>query len=50
MLDMHFTTMDFDLIVATPMEDSVMASKSLKTCPIIIGYQEMSVDLVLLDL
>ena len=30
LLDMHVTTMDFDLIVATPMGDSVMASKMLK--------------------
>ena len=47
---MHITTMDFDLIVATPMGDSIVASKMLKKCPIMIGYQEMSIDLVLLDL
>ena len=50
LLDMHVTTMDFDLIVATPMGDYVVASKMMKKCPIMIGYQEMLVDLVLLDL
>ena len=50
LLDMHVTTMDFDLIVATPMGDSVVASKMLKNCPVMIDYQEMLVDLVLLDL
>ena len=39
LLDIHVTTMDFDLIVATPMGDSVMASKMLKNCPIMISYQ-----------
>ena len=43
-------TMDFDLIIATPMGDSVVASKLLKNCPVTIGYQEMLVDLVFLDL
>ena len=38
LLDMHVNTMDFDLIVATPMGDSIMASKMLKNCPIMIGY------------
>ena len=50
LLDMHVTKMDFDLIVATPMGDSIVVSKMLKKCPVMIGYQEMSVDLVLLDL
>ena len=27
-----------------------MASKMMKNCPVMIGYQEMLVDLVLLDL
>ena len=30
LLDMHVTTLDFDLIVATPMGDSIVASKMLK--------------------
>ena len=50
LLDMHVTNMDFDLIVATSMGDSVVASNMLKKCLVMIGYQEMSVDLVLLDL
>ena len=31
LLDMHVTTMDFDLIVAISMGDSIVASKMLKT-------------------
>ena len=42
--------MDFDLIVATPMGDSVVTSKILKDCLVVIGYRELPVDLVLLDL
>ena len=42
--------MDFDLIVATPMRDSVVTSKMLRDCLVMIGYREMPVDLVLLDL
>ena len=38
LLDMHVTTMYFDLIVATPIGDFFMASKMLKNCPIMIGY------------
>ena len=49
LLDMHVTAMDFDLIIATLMGDSVVTSKILKNYPVMIGYQEMSVDLVLLD-
>ena len=47
---MHVITMDFDLIVATPMGNSIVASKMMKNCPVMIGYQEMLVELVLLDL
>ena len=50
LLDMYATTMDFDLIVATPMGDSVVTSKMLKNYLVMIGYQEMSIDLVLPDL
>ena len=42
--------MDFDLIVATPMGVSVVTSKMLRDCLVMIGYREMPVDLVLLDL
>ena len=41
---MHISTMDFDLIVATPMGDSVVVSRMLKNCPMMIGYREMQVD------
>ena len=50
LLDMNVTTMDFDLIVATLMGDYVVAHKMLKNYLVMIGYQEMSVNLVLLDL
>ena len=50
LLDMHVTIMDFNLIVATPMGDFVVDSKMLKNYPVMIGYWEMSIDLVLLDL
>ena len=45
---MPVASMDFDLIVATPMGDSVMTSKMLRGCLVMIGYKEMLVDLVLL--
>ena len=38
LLDMHVTTLDFDLIVATPMGDYVVASKMLKKCLVMVGY------------
>ena len=41
--------MDFDLIVATPMGVSVVTSKMLRDCLMMIGYREMPVDLVLLN-
>ena len=47
---MSVTCMDFDLIVATPMGVSVMTSKMLRDCLVMIGYREIPVDLVLLDL
>ena len=50
LLDMHVTTLDFDLIIATPMGDFVVVSKMLKSCHVMIGYQEMSIDLALIDL
>ena len=45
---MPIVSMDFDLIVATPMGDSVVTSKMLRGCLVMIGYREMLVDLVLL--
>ena len=47
---MPIASMDFDLIVATPMRDSVMANKMLRDYLVMIGYREMSIDLVLFDL
>ena len=47
---MPVTCMDFDLIVATPMGVSVVTSKMLRDCLVMIGYGEMPVDLVLLNL
>ena len=43
-------SMDFDLIIATPMGVSVVTNKVLRDCLVMIGYREMPVDLVLLDL
>ena len=50
LLGIHVYSIDFDLIVATPMRDSIVTSRMLKNCPMMIGYREMPVDLVLLDL
>ena len=49
-LGMPVASMDFALIVATPMRDFFMTSKMLKDYLVMIGYREMPVDLVLLDL
>ena len=49
-LGMPVASMDFALIVATPMRDFFMTSKMLKDCLMMIGHREMPVDLVLLDL
>ncbi|RVW18432.1 Transposon Ty3-G Gag-Pol polyprotein [Vitis vinifera] len=50
LLGLLVASMDFDLIVATPVRDSVVASRMLRNCIVMIGYREMPVDLVLLDL
>ena len=50
LLGMLVTSVNFDLIVATPMRDSVVASRMLRDWTVMIGYKEMSVDLVLLNL
>ena len=50
LLGIPVASMDFDLIVATPVGDSVVTRKMLKDCLVMIGYREMPVDLVLLDL
>ena len=50
LLGIPVANMDFDLIVTTPVGDSIVTSKMLKGCLVMIGYREMPVDLVLLDL
>ncbi|RVW28572.1 Transposon Ty3-I Gag-Pol polyprotein [Vitis vinifera] len=50
LLGLPVASMDFDLIVATPVGDSVVASRMLRNCIVMIGYREMPIDLVLLDL
>ena len=50
LLGMPVASMDFALIVATPMGDFFVTSKMLKDCLVMIGHREMPVDLVLLDL
>ena len=49
-LGMPVASMDFALIVATPMGDFFLTSKMLKDCLMMISHREMPVDLVLLDL
>ena len=50
LLGMPVASMDFDLIIATPMGDSFMTSRLLVDCVVMIGYKEIPDDLVLLDL
>ncbi|RVX00506.1 Transposon Ty3-G Gag-Pol polyprotein [Vitis vinifera] len=50
LLGMPIDNMDFDLFVATPLGDSVVVNKTIRDCCVMIGYKEMTVDLVLLDL
>ena len=38
LLGMHISIMEFDLIVATPMGDSVVTSRILKNFLVMIGY------------
>nr|CAN81227.1 hypothetical protein VITISV_038888 [Vitis vinifera] len=47
---MPIDIMDFDLFVATPLGDFVVVNKILRNCCVMIGYREMTVDLVLLNL
>ena len=47
---MSIDNMNFDLFVATLLGDSVVVNKILRDCCMMIGYREMIVDLVLLDL
>ncbi|RVW15572.1 Retrovirus-related Pol polyprotein from transposon 17.6 [Vitis vinifera] len=50
LLGMPIDNIDFDLFVATPLGDSVVVDKIIRDCYVMIGYREMTVDLVLLDL
>ncbi|RVW90602.1 hypothetical protein CK203_038739 [Vitis vinifera] len=50
LLGMSINNMDFDLFVATPLGDFVVVNKILRDYCVMIGYREMTVDLVLLDL
>ncbi|KAL6323506.1 hypothetical protein AAG906_039083 [Vitis piasezkii] len=49
-LGMLIDNMDFDLFVATPLGDFVVVNKILRDFCAMIGYREMTVDLVLLEL
>ena len=49
-LCMLIDNMDFNLFVATHLGDFVVVDKILRDCCVMIGYREMIVDLVLLDL
>ena len=50
LLGMPIDNMDFDLFVATPLGDSIVVNKILRDCCMMIGYREMTIDLILLDL
>ena len=47
---MSIDNMDFDLFVAIPLGDSVVVNKILRDCIVMIGYREITFDLVLFDL
>ena len=47
---MFVVSMGFDLIIATPIGNSIMASRWLRYCLMMIGYRKMPIELVLLDL
>ena len=50
LLGMSIDNINFDLFVATPLGDSVVVNKIIRDCFVMIGYREMTVNLVLLDL
>ena len=50
LLGMSIDNRNFDLFVAIPLGDFVVFNKILRDCCVMIGYREMIVDLVLLDL
>ena len=50
LLGMSIDNRNFDLFVAIPLGDFVVVNKILRVCCVMIGYREMTTDLVLLDL
>ena len=50
LLAMSIDNMDFDLYVATPLGEYVVVNKTLRDYCVMIGYREMRVDLILLNL
>ena len=50
LLGMSITSTNFDFFIATPMGDYFVTNRMLRDCLVMIGYREMPVDLVLLDL
>ena len=50
LLGMLIDNMEFDLFVATPLRDFFVVNKILRDYYVMIGYREMTVDLVLLNL
>ena len=47
---MSIASIDFDLIIVTPMRDSIVAHTMFRSCLVMISYREILVDLVFLDL
>ena len=47
---MSIASIDFDLIIVTPMRDSIVANKMFRSCLVMIGHREILVDLVFIDL
>ena len=50
LLGMLIASLDFDLIVGTPLWHSIVDNIMFRGCLVMIGYMEMLVDLVLIDL
>ena len=50
LLGMLFVSMNFDLIVATSIGDSIVTNRMLKGCLVMIEYRGILVDSILLDL
>ena len=50
LLGMFVASIDCDLIIAIPMGVSVVTSKMLRDCLVMIGHRKIPIDLVLLNL